>query len=135
MRFRHAAFGLADRIRYGLASGDILGVVQCRAQHGARVGIVRDRQRRAGHGNFLAIGFDKGRVDAVERGAAHQPNDFLPYLIFVGGHPCYRPGSFIVSCIPCPAPVTASNPTSSAPSWSAAPITTARRLKAWTRSS
>ena len=103
-------------------------VIQRRAQQRAGVGVIRQRQAGAGTHDLFAIGFQQCGIDAVQRGAAHQADDFLDVRPL-----CYCPHVFCTEFIAC-RPRRNSSPNFFAPSWRAGPITTARsRGRNWTR--
>ena len=79
MRHRRAAFGVANGA----------GILQRPAQQGAGFAVIGQRQAGAGADDRLAIGLEQGGIDAVQRGAAHQADDFL-----YSRHLCYFPSPF-----------------------------------------
>lgn len=86
MRLGEPLFGIADGIGHRRPLLHAPRIFQRGPQQGPGFGVIGDGQagQRAGH--ILPIGFDQGGIDAIQRGSAHQSNDFRYFR-----HLCYLP--------------------------------------------
>jgi hypothetical protein len=89
------SLGIRNGLRHGRALRHAKGGIQRRAQLGAGGPIIGHRQAGAGAHNIDAIGVQQGGINPVQRGAAHQADDFRPHFhIRKARHLCYA------ACLP-----------------------------------
>ena len=74
-----AAFRVADGVRHRPAFRHIAGIFQGSAKLGAGVFVIGDGEAGAGAGDRFAVGFQQGGIHPVQRGAAHQADDFQDF--------------------------------------------------------